>query len=347
MFGKKIRIGFDLGSFGLKIAAREARSDHCFVWSGELFPERDSREQEIDFRFLGARLGDLIAEAQKQLPYFNRTVVASVAGDGVFYGYLDLPSLSAKELQVAVTSSLTREVPLPLEEVEVASMQVPPLDGSPKKTGIFYCAMKKKRIERLTKLLDHVDLSVHELKPLPMALAAEYAVNRKPVKDELVCLLNVGFERTILVILKGGFPYYARAIELAGRDFTYAFQMASQITWERAEEFKRDYHITERDFMLEPFLVDWSRQIERSIKYFCRTHDQETPREMFLSGGSAAWSGLARYLEQAIGGKVNVDGWSHLSEGENPSGEAGASALHKGSIGLSLTSAEVQSWQFG
>lgn len=346
MFGRKIRSGLDLGSFALKIATREARSNHCYVWSDQLYPERTEKDQEFDAQFTGGRLRELVARARQELPAFNRNVVASVLGDGVFYGFFELPALSAKELQVAIPSALTREVPLSLDELDVSSVQVPSLSGA-KKTGIFYCAVRKSRVEKTRRLLEHCDLALEKVKPTPMALAAEFCVNRHPDPNSVVALVNVGYRYTLVMILKGGFPYFARDIELAGAHFTYAFQMASQISWERAEEFKLDYQITEKDFMIEPFLLDWTSQIKKSFEYFSRTTDAPEPSEIFLSGGSAQWAGLARRLQTATGIKVTQDGWAGMTKVEGGGDEQESSSLHKVSIGLSLSSAEVKAWQVG
>ncbi len=345
MFGKKIRTGLDLGSFSLKVASREAKSNHCYVWSAELFPDRTEKDQDFGTQFVGNRLKDLVARARQELPAFNRTVVISVSGEGVFYGYFELPALSAKELQVAIPSALTREVPLPLSELSVSSVQVPSLSGDGK-TGVFFCAVRNSRVEKLRKLLEHCDLTLEKVKPVALALESEYCVNRRPSAGVISALVNVGFRHTVVVLLKGGYPYFARDVELAGAGFTYAFQMASQISWPRAEEFKRDYQITEKDFMIEPFLLDWTSQIKRSFDYFCRTYDQPQPSEIFLSGGSAQWAGLARRLQTATGIKVTTDGWSGMSRATDDEDDE-SSCLHKVSIGLSLASAEVKEWQAG
>lgn len=337
MFGKKVRAGLDIGAFGLKYAAVEARSQHCYVWHGVMFPDRETQYQELKTREQADRVRELLEQAQAAVPTWTRAVSVNMQGESVQCGYLELPRLSAKEAELAVVSALHRELPFPVEHSHVATVPVTPLAPAPNKVAVFYTAIKKTAAAQCRKLLEYCDLTLRSLEVTAVALCREFELNHQLQPGAFYALVHVGFEYTQVVVVRDGMPYYLRDFPLAGKHFTYAFQMATQISWSKAEQYKLDYKIGAKDFAIEPFLQDWTEEVQRSLEHFASRHpDGHVSYEgIYLSGGSAGWRGLDARLQQSLGVAVTLDGWDRFEAATGSDGGDDA-VTYKVALGLAL-----------
>lgn len=337
MFGKKARVGIDVGNFSLKVAAIEPRSRSCYVWQGELFPHRETQYQDLKTQELADRVKALLERAQASLPSWNKGVSTALQGEAVQCGYLELPKLSAKEATTAVTSALHRELPFPVEDSHVTTIAVTPLSGQSGKMALFYAAVKKAAATQRAKLLEYCDLAPKAIEVSAVALCREFERNHKLKPGAFYALVDVGFEYSQVVITRDGMPYYLRDFPLAGKQFTYAFQMATQISWDKAEQYKREYQIGAKDFAIEPFLQDWTEEVQRSLQHFAGRHpDLDIAYEkVFLSGGTAHWKGLDSRLQQTLGVSVARDGWDQFEPARGGAAEDEA-GCYKVALGLAL-----------
>src|ERR1700687_1351368 len=123
---KNVSVGLDLGEYSVKCAALDPNEGSIYgLWEAEIFPERQSQEENISSEILKDRLQKFIGECKKDFPEFNRQIRTSVPGE--FFRYLELPAMSAKELEVAVPFEAQKHIPFPLEEVTLNYIAVPQL----------------------------------------------------------------------------------------------------------------------------------------------------------------------------------------------------------------------------
>ena len=153
---------------------------------------------------------------------------------------------------------------------------------------------------------------------------------------KFVGLLNVGFRRSHLIMVRDGLPYYVRDFAMGGRDFTYALQMGDQVTWEEAERRKLTHDSLLVHPSIEPFLGKFAREVARALAYFRQQFASEelTVERLFLSGGTSRLKGFDQYLTNAVGIPTQVDdaiGLSWLPQSDKK--EAGC---YKVAIGLAL-----------
>ncbi len=333
-FGARASVGIDLGSYGIKWAAADRRRGVCNLWSQVLLPERKGKEEVLTGEALVKRLQKLMAECKAVVPVWSRKVATAVQS-GCLGGYMELPVLSAKELKTAVPAAARRRIPYGLDEVFLHYSSFSPLSGQSDKVGVFFLAVQRGVIGSCRELLSAVGLEVKQVDLAPLALAREFIYNRKPAEDEINALLHVGFRSTLMVVLKGGDPFYYRSFTPAAGDLVYAFQMGAQVPWDEAFLRLETYDATTREVAVEPVLRRWLREIRRSL------HSVETlidgvvllPGCFFLSGGGVV-SGLHKRLTEEIGIESVVDGWERL----RPSGGGGAGTghLYKIALGLAL-----------
>lgn len=312
-FRKKIQLGVDLGQHSLKVAAVEAQGSRIQgLWQCPLYPDRSTQRDRLEGPELERRVQELLEKCQQKLPSWSRDVATSVRGKGVMCGYLELPQLSPAELKIAVPTQVTKKVPYDLKELIVNYLPVPPIEGSGK-TAVFYVAVLSSAVAKIRHLLDKCGLNVTTMSAAPLALVAEFNKNCSHEVAGVRALVSVGFETTQVIFMVDGHPYHFREFALAGRDFTYAFQMGAQSSWQDAEQYKLAYDLRRRESAIEAFMLRWLDQLQRSFKDFQRRFPTCPPCEqLYLCGGGAAWTGLPERIFEVLAIPVACSRWERL-----------------------------------
>ncbi len=332
IFRKKVNVGIDLGSHSLHWAATDARGRDCEVWRAQLHPQRESKDDHLVGDALRSRLRFLLRQAEKETKRWNKSVVVGVQGAHLITGYLDFPQIKDEEVDMAVLSSVSREVPFPIDTLEVVHMPVPSLKSGRK--AVFFSAWKRAAGERLRQACESCDLKVRRLEASGIGLTRELFQNRALDPKRFYTIVNIGFELTQVIMVKAGYPYYLRDIPVGGRDITYAIQTGSKVSWSEAEEIKCGYPLFELTHTAGPIVGEISYEVERSIAYFKRRFSVDEIDSIHLSGGSALLKDFPEWLEEELRLPVRRESWQQLRG--RASEDDSEAVLSKVSAGLAL-----------
>lgn len=327
IFGKKIHIGLDIGTYSLQWAAYESRSNKCEVWRA---PIHSHKIEGLEDPSYGEKLSSLLSICEAKTSLWSRSVVLGVQGVGVISGYLEFPELKESELEMAVLSSVSREIPFAIDTMEVVHLPVAPLVKG--KTAVFYSVWPKTETQRLTEICEACDLKVKRIEATGIGLTRELFRNRALDPGRFYSILNIGHEVTQVIMVRGGYPYYLRDIPVGGRDITYAMAVGGQISWEEAEALKQSAPLFEFFSTAGPALGELSYEIVRSYKYFMRQFKVDSVEKVFLSGGSSLTPDLPEWLEGELEIPIQSESWEKLQPRKNE----GEPQLNKVAIGLAL-----------
>lgn len=331
LFRRKVSVGLDLGSHHFQIAATDSHGRHSEFWRAPIHPGRTGKDDHLAGDALQSRLREVTAQAERECKLWNNFVVVGVQGQNVISGYLELPQLRDDELELAVLSSISREVPFPIDSLEVVHLPVVSLKAG--KRAVFYSVWKKSLDQRLRQLCEFCELKVKRIEATGIALTRELFQNRALDPKKFYAVVNIGFEITQIILVRAGYPYYLRDIPVGGRDITYAIQIGSQVSWSEAEEMKCSHPLYELIHTAGPILSELSYELSRSLAYFRKRFEIESVEEVFLSGGGALLKDFPDWLEEELKLTVRKESWQQL---KNPS--SGEPCLHKVSLGLALGS---------
>ncbi|GMU52354.1 MAG: hypothetical protein AMXMBFR33_15000 [Candidatus Xenobia bacterium] len=308
---KKPRIGLDLGSYALKCCVLDSKRQSCSIWSEVLLPNRESREDRLEGEELQSRVQAILKVCEQRSSHWSRHVNLSLEDPGCVGGYLALPPLAPQELQTAIPSAIAKQIPYPLSEVELFNMRVPVLKGKGG-TGIFFVAVPRGPMQARVALLTSLGLEVKSAEPALLALIRALVRNHGDLTEPMAVVV-AGHSLTSVFVLLQGVPYFARDFRLGGADFTYAFQMAVQVSWQRAEELKHKSDLRqERSYHLEPFLVRWMDEVKRSLDQARKQDEALAVGRLLLTGGTAAFMGLESRLQEHLGLPVSTDAWNRV-----------------------------------
>ncbi len=332
IFRKKNTLGIDLGSHGLHLTATDARGRECEVWSQVLHPQSSSKDDGITGDALRSRLRNLLTQAERDIKRWTRSVVVGIQGAHLIGGYMEFPQLKDDEFDMAVLSSVTREVPFPIDSLEVVHMPVPSL--KPGRKAVFCTVWKRAAGQRLRQLFESCDLKVRRLEATGIGLTRELYQNRALDPKRFHAIVNIGHELTQVVIVRAGYPYYLRDIPVGGRDITFAIQTGSNVSWGEAEEIKRTYPLFELTHTAGPILGEISYEVGRSIAYFRKRYVTDEIESVSLSGGSALLRDFPEWLEEELHMPVKRESWQQLKV--QTADSQSAALLNKVSTGLAL-----------
>lgn len=307
------------------------------LWHSDILPEREFRDHLLEGEAIQRRLRVLADHLNRDLSGYNKKIVIAIQDPGTVCRYLELPPLSSKEMETAVPVEACKYIPFPMSEVNLTYFPVAPLAENVKKAGIFFVAAKKDSVESLRNLLEGLGFEVDRIETPALALTRELSHNHDIPRGQSVLLLHIGFAKTRIVVVRDGFPYYVRDFIPAGRDFTYAFQVGLQKTWQEAEKQKLDYDVNLHEPSFEPYLMRLTSEVKKTIAFFNEQLIQVNApiAKVYMSGGEATMKNLAEYLSQNLGMPVVPDGWDKLQY-EGKERYDGNAESYKVAVGLAL-----------
>lgn len=326
---KKADLGIDLGDFAVKLCHLQPASNSCVVSQRELLPKRDDLQSYPPTAVLDRVIGDAIRELCVQLKEKVVKVKLSVQDYGLATGYLEVPHLEPREMEVAFPSGVARLIPHELAEVTLFKVAVPPLSSS-NMNGLFFMATPTAGLTRLRSRIGALGCEVIQCEPSVMSLVRGLTSNRERGAEENWAAVCCGFRTTTVVMFRGRHPYYSRSFRVAGGDFTYGMQMARGSTWPDAERFKRENGA--ENAHLNPVLLRWSTEVKRSLDYGARQCPGVKSESLLLTGGSALWPNLGQRLATFCNLPVERQQWSKVRP--SSSGHESETVFYDQALGL-------------
>ncbi len=323
----------DLGAYSVKIAVATPgmRGSTLTQVVERLVPAAEAgsvEPAEVRSRAVLAQLVDEL-KLRGELGYIG------VYGDTVFTQVIEFgfKSLRRSELDKAVGGELEGVVPVDLEDMVYTFEQLPPLPAAasgPEATGttrgrlapplegmrVLTYAMHRERAEALIKL--GIDTGYEPRGVLACAGAAIRLVERTPSvmaarTEGAVAVVDIGHERTDIVVVCAGKAVFSRSIARAGKQVTEAIARHWHLPWGDAERAKHtDGFIASQ---AEPATSDaWSRIHQVTIAELqpfardlrqtlaaCRAKTGFTAGAVLLVGGGARLRGLGSFLTEQVG----------------------------------------------
>ncbi len=317
----------DLGAWSVKVAVATPglRGSTLLNVVERLVPEGDEPAE--------ARAKHVLAALITELGLKNETGYIGVYGDTVFTQVLEFgfKNLRRAELDKAVGGELEGVVPVDLEDMVYTFEALPPapeaapVDGAPTRgrvaapaegMRVLTYAMRREKAEQLIQL--GRDLGYEPRGVLACGGAAAKLVERTPSAmaartTGAVAVVDIGHERTDVVVVSAGKAVFSRSIARAGKQVTEAIMKHWRLPWADAERAKHsDGFIASQ---AEPATSDaWSRihqvtvaelqPFARDVRQTlaaCRAKTGFAASAVLLVGGGARLRGISSFLTEQLG----------------------------------------------
>lgn len=331
----------DLGAWSVKVAIASPGIRGAMLLSvvERMLPPEQVEGESIESRGKRA-LGELVRELKLE----HETGYLGVYGDQVFTQVVEFgfKNLRRAELDKAVAGELEGVVPIDLEDMVYTYGELPPQPAvpptfapEPTATGmtsirgrvappsegmrVLTYAMRRDRAEELIALGRETGFEVRGV--LACGGAAAKLVGHVPSlararAEGAVAVIDIGHERTDVVIVVGGKPVFSRSIGRAGKAVTEAIAKFWKLPWEDAERAKHsdgfiasqtEPATSESWARIHQVLIGELQPFARDLRQTfaaCRAKTGFTPAASIIVGGGARLRGMSSFLTEQLGSPV-------------------------------------------
>lgn len=343
-------VGIDIGNSALKAVELEnVKGRPKLVTYGYL--EQANEILTSNSKDARDKIIEGLARIQKEARISSKNVVAALPSYTVFTSIIHLPEMPKKELVAAVQWEAKKFVPMPLEEMILdwkiledtkigsefsanAGEQSPQqlateqAQASGENTGskiqtktkknlkILLTAAPKDLVSRYLEIFKEAKLNLVSLETESFALERSLIGNDKSP----IMLIDIGAVATTISIVVESVPLINRSIDIGGHTITKAIANSLNLDAARAEQFKKDFGLTQQSGAAAgqiPKRIEFMvSSIINEVKYVQNLYQSQgngNVEKIVLAGGSAWLPNITQYLSQVLGVKVFIgDPWARV-----------------------------------
>lgn len=301
------------------------------------FTEHKEGGRAGDPRIEAQTMGAIIRELKRQSGAQATTVIASLPTFSVFSSIITLPEMPKKELPNAIRWEAKKLVPLPLEEMmlnwevlpasflaekakEPAPATTDALTASAvivsrekkKSIAVLITAAQKKLVSQYVAIFKAAGLTLQSLETEAFALVRSLVGGDRST----IMVVDIGARNTDLSIIDAGIPVLNRSMEFGGNTFTDAIAGTTKLSWNCAEQLKRDMSrlaTHEMPKLLEPLFAPLVNDVHYTLGLY-QTRNGSRIEKIILTGGSGLLLNLAQYMTSRFNITVTVgDPWARVA----------------------------------
>ncbi|MGN6106059.1 MAG: pilus assembly protein PilM [Kofleriaceae bacterium] len=315
------------------------------------------------------RAKEVLASMIQELRITGEQGYIGVYGDQVFTQVLEFgfKNLRRSELDKAVGGELEGVVPVDLEDMVYTFEPLPPplpvapaageargrVAPPPEGMRVLTYAMQRDRAEDLIQLGKQCGYDARGV--LACGGAAVRLVERTPSlvrarAEGAVAVIDIGHERTDIVVVASGKAVFSRSIARAGRQVTEAIARHWGLPWEKAEQAKHSDGFV-ASYAEPATSPDWAKIHQQTIGELqpfardlrqtlaaCRARTGFTAIAALLVGGGSRLRGMASFLTEQLG----IPAWRPTAEdaaalaGPRLAGDAGRLPIDSAAMAIGM-----------
>ncbi len=310
---KRQLVGLDIGSSGIKLVQlKESWGRYILQKFGfkPLEPEVIVDGTVMDEGRVVSAIKELFEETNVKV----KQVAVSISGHAVIIKKISLPLMPEEELEGQVKFAAEQYIPFDINEVNIDFSVLHATEAAgdvPGEMSIILVAAKKDKINELTELVKGAGLFPLVMDVDAFAMENMHAINYPVSQDETTALVNIGVSVMNVNIVRGGASLFTRDIPIGGNRYTEAIQRETGLSYEEAEEAKKNEQAAETSQVAVATVIDSvndevASEIARTIDYFKTTTLDADVQHVLLCGGGAQVKGLVSQLRDRMSAVVEV-----------------------------------------
>lgn len=300
--------GLDIGTSSIKIVQLKKSFGKFELVSFGSAPV-DEEVSQSDSTIDKQKMSELIKNLVHSMHLFTKNVVVSLPGSVVFTTVIKLPKMPMSEMKKAVSYQAEQNIPLKIEDVRVDWQVIGETPGK-SEVSVMIIAAPIIKTQKLADIVEGAGLELEAVEINALAAARSLQTN-----EALHMIVDIGTYTTEVTVVQNGVVTLTRSIPVGGQVITRAIAQDLSIEKDQAEQFKRKFGV-DKDKMegkifkaAKPVLKNLVEEIERSMKYYSETFNQNIT-SIKLTGGSSKMLGIQKYISEELGtGVVYGNPW--------------------------------------
>lgn len=279
-------VGLDIGSKAIKIVELNKENDTWKLVASGIIGYQGNLISEIKNDKEFGAISEIIRKLHKEAKISSREVNLALPEQMVFTRCIRLPLLTDQEIASAIKWEAEQYIPIPISE---AIIQHQILDrreqATPPEVLVLLIASPRTLVEKYVKLVQMAGLTPVGIETELLAL-----VRALSPAGKVTMLLDIGAQSTDIAVSKDGYLCFSRSIPVAGEAFTRALSQGLGIDYQKAEEYKKTYGLSENlegkvKRTLDPVLKLVADEVQKAIHFYQNEEKGETPESIIVSGG--------------------------------------------------------------
>lgn len=265
------------------------------------------------------RLAEVLKKLYSSSGIKNKNVVMALPEFSVFTRFLEFPGVKKEELKDAVYFEAKQYIPMPLNEVQVSYV---PIGFNTEKNAprVLVVAAPRKIVEIYINIALKAGLDLIAIETESVAMGRTMY---KSTRKKNVVMLDFGANSTDMSILSEGYLVFSQSVAIGSDSLTQAIINKFNFQYQRAEEFKRNYGVSEGVLenkiydTLSPILESIMVEVRRGVEFYKNRTLSVSPSDYLLNGDGALLPGLAEYVSKSLGVKTEIaNPWNNISVGD-------------------------------
>ncbi len=321
MFGTKKEevstalLGVDLGTTGLKVvelAPDGGRIRLVTYGYADLPFGADASVLSVDEP---KKVADILKSIIKTSGMKATKAVASLPAQHVFHAIISIPAPKdgKDDIRALVEAQVGKLLPLPVEEMIIDSHIID--KESVGNVRVQVTAAPKALVQKYIAIFSLAKVELVSLETEVFALMRSL-IGKDNAKTMIV---DIGGDRTNILIAERGVPYLTRGIKSGGGAVTQALSGAMSIGLPEAEATKKDLALGAAGAM-PPAILAAVKPLLHEVKYALDMNSQENMQQpkavdkVILTGGSSSLAGIDRAMSETLNMNVYVgDPWARIA----------------------------------
>jgi len=308
-------LGIDIGTSSIRVVELSQKHEKRFLENyGEIkiFPFQKipfGTFEKNNFSLSTKETAKGILTILKEAGIQTKDVNFSIPDFTSFFTYLELPSMTEKEIPSAITYEARNYIPLPLSELTLdwSIIEKKTIDSLESTLKILVIAIPNETVYQCEEIAKLAGLHLKSLEAEAFSLTRSLAKNNK----ENIGIIDIGARSTTCNIIENGILKTSHSFNFSGNEMTEILSKSLEIDYEQAEECKKNVGIkieesTEKKIreILLPLIDAVLIEIKKIFANFHQEGKEIT--KVVLTGGSCLLPGLKDYFFEKLEKPVEI-----------------------------------------
>ena len=253
----------------------------------------------------------------------TKHVAIAVSGNAVIIKVIQVPTTTEFDLEAQITFEADQHVPFDIEDVYLDFQILGSSEDNPEMMDVVLVACKREIVDDYQLVLSEagletscVDCSVFTIENAAEELGvlsadsteldAAEALDGEIEGGGATALINIGANIINVNILKEGQMAFVRDQFYGGQNLTEAIQKAHAVSFNAAEEMKKNNFSEVDPNVIEEFYSNLSSEIGRSLDFYGANNAEYPVQTIMLSGGCALIPDIDVELYQRLGIETRI-----------------------------------------
>lgn len=334
-------IGLDIGLTKIK-AVSLSRQNNNFIFDAFQVTPTPPKGMLSEASLDEEEMAGALKKTVDNLKVSSNSVNIALPDNQVYTKVIEMPSLTDKELSLAIYWEAERYIPVALKTITLVwnVLKRPSTPSSKEKMQVLMVGAPTVLINKYQKVLQMAGLNINSIETETLAIVRALTLNSLPA----TIIVSIGAINTSLAIIKDGILVLTYSIQIGGNAISRSIETDFGLTPSQSEEYKKTYGFSKTGVgqkvgkSTEPILSSILLEIKKALAFYSQKYkDDAIIQQVLLSGGTARLPGIDLFFADNLGIETVVaNPWKIFANQQIPSEILNSTTDYTIALGLAM-----------